>query len=80
MEKTIFTFTTKNGVEYEYRKADGIKVAVMGCWKFPDQLSDDGYPLDEDDMEFDDFIDLYITDDEFYNLTDENLNNEYKNY
>lgn len=80
MERTILFYITRNGVEYEYRIADGMKVSVFGSWKEGDNLTLSGDPNNADDAEFDDFIDLYVTDDEFYNMTDEELNNEYKEY
>lgn len=76
--KTFLTYTTKNGTEYEYRRADGMNVAPMGCWIGDND--DNGEPINESDKEFDTFVDLYVTDDEFYNMTDEELNNEYKEY
>lgn len=77
-KKTFFTYTTENGVVYDTRKADGMNVAPMGCWI--GDTDDNGEPINESDKEFDEFIDLYVTDDEFYNMTDKELNNAYKGY
>lgn len=75
---TILTFTAKHGWKYEYRKADGMVVAPFGSWK--STTNKNGEPSNENDIEFDEFVDLYISESEFYNLTDEELNNNYKDY
>lgn len=77
-KQTFLMYKTKNDTEYEYRRADGMNVAPMGCWI--GDTDDNGEPINENDKEFDESIDLYVTDDEFYNMTDEELNNAYKGY
>ena len=76
--KTFLTYKAQNGTEYEYRRANGMNVAPMGCWIGDND--ENGEPTNESDNEFDAFLHLYVTDYEFYDMTDEELNNEYKDY
>lgn len=78
MSKTFLTFTSTNGFQYEYRHVNGMNVANMGSWV--GDTDNNGEPISTNDKEFDDFIGLYLTDNEFYNMTDEELSSEYENF